>query len=58
MESARAVRAILTGRASVPQKREKLSGALAALDAAVSALKTGSAAPHENEIAYWTAPPA
>ena len=52
-ESARTVRAILSGRASLPQKRENLSGALAALAAAVSALEAGPAGPHESEIAYW-----
>jgi cyclic beta-1,2-glucan synthetase len=52
-ESARTVRAILSGRASLPQKRENLSGAIAALAAAVSALDAGPAGPHESEIAYW-----
>jgi hypothetical protein len=40
----RTVRAILSGRASLPQKRENLSGALAALAAGVSALEAGPAA--------------
>ena len=53
-ESVRTVRAILSGRASLPQKRENLSGALAALaDAPCRRSMPDRRARTKVEIAYW-----